>query len=46
MFRNPWRVGALAGVDLKIHVTFPLVVALGVFQWGSAHGVPGAERAA
>lgn len=42
MFRNSWQVGALAGVDLKIHITFPLVVALGAFQWGTAHGAAGA----
>jgi Zn-dependent protease len=42
MFRNSWRVGALAGIDLKIHFTFPLVVALGALQWGSAHGSAGA----
>lgn len=42
MFRHSWRVGALAGIDLKLHFTFPLVLALGALQWGSAHGGAGA----
>ena len=42
MLRNSWRIGALAGIDPTIHSTFPLVVALGAPQWGSAHGGEGA----
>jgi len=42
MLRNSWRIGAFLGVDLKLHVTFPLVVVLGALQWGGAHGAVGA----
>lgn len=42
MLRNSWRIASLAGIDLKLHVTFPLVVALGAWQWGNLHGGAGA----
>lgn len=36
------RIGSLAGIDLKLHVTFPLILILGAIQWMSPHGLPGA----
>lgn len=30
-----WRLGALWGIDLKIHVTFPLVLVWAAFQFGT-----------
>lgn len=42
MLRNSWRLASLAGIDLKLHVTFPLIVALGAWQWGGLHGGAGA----
>ncbi|MBL8719670.1 MAG: CBS domain-containing protein [Myxococcales bacterium] len=35
------RVGRIARIDVKVHVTFVLVLALGAYQWGR-HGVRGA----
>lgn len=35
------RVGRVARIDVKVHVTFVLVLALGGYQWGR-HGVRGA----
>ena len=40
--RGGWTIGRLAGIDLRLHFTFPLIVALGALQWGSAHGASGA----
>ena len=40
--KGGWTIGRLAGIDLRLHFTFPLILALGAFQWGSAHGVGGA----
>jgi Zn-dependent protease len=37
-----YRVARVAGIDIKIHVTFFLIVALGAFQWGVPHGPTGA----
>jgi len=37
-----WTIGRLAGIDLRLHFTFPLIVALGALQWGTAHGLQGA----
>lgn len=36
------RLGSVAGIDLKLHVTFPLVLILGAVQWMTPHGLPGA----
>lgn len=30
-----WRVGSIRGIDLKIHVTFPLVLLWAAYQFGS-----------
>jgi Zn-dependent protease len=37
-----FRIGRIAGIDLKLHVTFALVLALGAAQWGAPHGARGA----
>jgi Zn-dependent protease len=37
-----FRIGRIAGIDLKLHVTFALVLALGASQWGVPHGARGA----
>lgn len=36
-----FRIGRIAGIDLKLHITFALVLALGAAQW-SGHGARGA----
>jgi len=35
-------LGSVAGIELRIHVTFPLILLLGAAQWMSPHGLPGA----
>lgn len=40
--RGSFRLLRLAGIDIKIHFTFPLILLLGAVEWGSEHGVPGA----
>lgn len=35
-----WRIARFAGIDVKIHATFLLIVVLGAMQW-SAFGLPG-----
>lgn len=38
--RWSWPVARISGIDLKIHVTFLLIVVLGAMQW-SGYGLPG-----
>jgi Zn-dependent protease len=40
--RGSFRLGSLAGIDIKIHFTFPLILLWGALQWAGPHGVPGA----
>jgi Zn-dependent protease/predicted transcriptional regulator len=40
--RGSFRFLRVAGIDLKIHFTFPLVLLLGAVQWGDSHGARGA----
>ncbi|MFP5284765.1 MAG: site-2 protease family protein, partial [Thermoanaerobaculia bacterium] len=40
--KGSWRLGSVAGIDLKLHATFPLILLLGAAQWMSPHGLPGA----
>jgi Zn-dependent protease/predicted transcriptional regulator len=40
--RWSFRVARLAGIDIKVHLTFFLIVGFGAFQWGSSHGARGA----
>jgi Zn-dependent protease/predicted transcriptional regulator len=37
-----FRIGRIAGIDLKLHVTFALILALGAAQWAGPHGARGA----
>jgi len=37
-----FRIGRIAGIDLKLHVTFALVLAVGAAQWATPHGARGA----
>jgi Zn-dependent protease len=40
--RGSFRLIRVAGIEIKVHVTFPLVLLLGAMQWGGTHGAPGA----
>jgi Zn-dependent protease/predicted transcriptional regulator len=40
--RGSFRLLRVAGIDLRIHFTFPLVLLLGAAQWGQPHGASGA----
>jgi Zn-dependent protease len=40
--KSAFRLLRVAGIDIKVHFTFPLVLLLGAFDWGSRHGAPGA----
>jgi Zn-dependent protease len=40
--RGSFRLLRVAGIDLRIHFTFPLVLLLGAAQWGEPHGARGA----
>jgi Zn-dependent protease/CBS domain-containing protein len=40
--KSAFRVLRVAGIDIKIHFTFPLILVLGAIEWGSKHGTPGA----
>ncbi|HEX8705053.1 MAG TPA: site-2 protease family protein [Myxococcaceae bacterium] len=37
-----FRIGRIAGIDLKLHVTFAVILALGAAQWAQTHGARGA----
>jgi Zn-dependent protease len=37
-----WRIARVSGIDIKIHVTFPLILVLGGWQGGARHGANGA----
>jgi Zn-dependent protease len=37
-----FRIAQVAGIAIKIHATFFLIVALGALQWGGPHGAAGA----
>lgn len=39
--RSAFRLLRVAGIDIKVHFTFPLVLVLGAFQWAD-HGTSGA----
>jgi len=40
--RGSFRLVRVAGIEIKVHFTFPLVLLLGAMQWGGTHGAPGA----
>ncbi len=37
-----YQIARVRGIEIKGHVTFALILALGAFQWGTPHGTPGA----
>lgn len=37
-----FRLTRVAGIDIKVHATFGLILLLGAIQWGVPHGAPGA----
>lgn len=37
-----FRIARIAGIDIKVHVTFFLILILGALPWGSQFGLPGA----
>ena len=40
--RGAFRLLTVAGIDIKVHFTFPLVLVLGAVDWGGKHGTAGA----
>lgn len=40
--KSSFHVGTLAGIDIKLHFTFPLILILGAVQWMNPHGAAGA----
>lgn len=37
-----FRIARIAGIDVRVHATFVLVLVLGAYQWGRPHGLTGA----
>ncbi|MFI5181487.1 MAG: site-2 protease family protein [Thermoanaerobaculia bacterium] len=42
MLTSSFRVARIAGIEVRVHVTFGLIILLGAFQWGIPYGAPGA----
>ncbi len=40
--RSSWRLARVAGIDIRIHATFGLILLLGALQWGVPYGARGA----
>lgn len=40
--RWSWRVARVADIDIKVHVTFLLILGLGALAWSGVHGLAGA----
>lgn len=40
--KGSFRLLRVAGIDIKIHFTFPLILLLGAMDWGGKYGAPGA----
>ena len=40
--RGSFRFLRVAGIDLRVHYTFPLVLLYGAVLWGEGHGARGA----
>jgi hypothetical protein len=41
-----YRIARVSGIDIKIHITFLLILLLGGMQWGRLHGTAGCLRRA
>lgn len=39
---SSFRIARIAGIDVKVHVTFGLILLMGALQWGIPHGPAGA----
>ncbi len=39
---SAYRIATVAGIEIKVHVTFGIVLVFGAIQWGIPHGAPGA----
>jgi Zn-dependent protease len=37
-----FRIARVAGIDIKVHISFLLILVLGAFQWGRPYGMAGA----
>ncbi len=37
-----FSIARIAGIDIKVHATFFLILVFGALQWGGPHGAPGA----
>lgn len=40
--RWSFRIARIAGIDVRVHATFGIVLALGAMLWGTTHGAQGA----
>ena len=40
--RGSFRLVRVAGIEIKVHFTFPLILLIGALQWGETHGSAGA----
>ena len=40
--KSSFRVAEIAGIEIKVHVTFVLILILGAVQWGGPYGARGA----
>jgi Zn-dependent protease len=40
--RGSFRLVRVAGIEIKVHFTFPLILLLGALQWSETHGTSGA----
>jgi Zn-dependent protease/CBS domain-containing protein len=40
--KSSFRVAQIAGIEIKVHVTFVLILILGAVQWGGPYGARGA----
>lgn len=39
---SSFRVARIAGIEVRVHVTFGLIIVIGALQWGIPHGMAGA----
>jgi Zn-dependent protease len=40
--KGSFPLARVAGIDIKVHFTFPLILLVGALQWGGEHGTAGA----